>query len=136
MPLRKLGIPGLLAAISIAIAILLHSLLTVPGGKSPQQVEQEKAPIKEIDAPEMVSVAQLQINRLEQNLQTSEENIQKMFKNQQELNNALSQTNAQLANTTKALKDQRAYIAMIYEKMLELELKTESLGGGLSESGR
>lgn len=129
--LKKFGIPVLLAAIGIAIAVVLYSVLTTPGGKSPEEIAATK-PTETNPQNELLSTAQLQINRLETNLQKNEENVQRIFNNQKQLTDAIETLGAELEQSRKTAKDQRAYIAMLYQKVLDMELKTESLGGGLS----
>jgi len=142
MDFKKLGIPIALASVGIVAAVFLFEVLSTPGGKSPEQVEAERR-AQESQNPqvaatsEMLSTTQLQINRMETRVDASEKNVNTIYKNQTELEKSLKTLQAQAAADRKTITDQRAYIAMLYQKVLDMEMKVDSLGGGISGlSGR
>lgn len=118
---------ALIAVFGICAAVLLAQVLIPPqAGKSPEAVEAE-------NQEEQVSTSELEIKALTRRVTTLEENIKKIYSNQVELNKTISELLKNEEATKKANKENRAYIAMMYQKVLDIELRVENgLGGGFN----
>jgi len=116
--------PAILGVFLLAALIILLGIVFPPkSGKSPDQLPNQ-------NAQPGVDTQQLQINSLLEQQASTAGNLKKLYENQVKLNATI----ADLIKTSDAQKqvqkDNRAYIAMLYNKVLDLELQVQSLGGG------
>jgi predicted transcriptional regulator len=114
------------AIMGMGAMLLLGNLAMPPKeGKEPE--------VEQINPNEdAVNINSLQIKSLWRRLEAAEENIRKIYNNQTELNRSISELLDAHKRTSKTDKENRAYIAMIYDKVLSLELQVQSLGGGFN----
>lgn len=125
--IKKFGIPALIAVFGICAALLLVQTITPPPtGKAPEAVE-----IIE-NQSEQVSTESLEIRALKRKVKTLDENIKKIYSNQVELNKSIGDLVKNEENSKKTNKENRAYIAMMYQKILDIELQLENVGGGFN----
>lgn len=114
------------ALFGICALIILASIKSMPTAR-PSPTTQET-----VSTTEAISTETLQIRDLVRRMDQAEENIKKLYNNQLAINKKLSE----LVEADKLLeqgnKDNRAYIAMIYQKVLDMELQIKSLGGGFN----
>lgn len=119
--------PALIGLFGICAALVLAQMIIPPqAGKSPEAVQTE--------APEeQISTADLEIKALNRRVGTLEGNIKKIYSNQVELNKSIAEILKNEETTKKTNKENRAYIAMMYQKLLDLELRVENgMGGGFN----
>lgn len=81
---------------------------------------------------EALDLTSLQVKALESKMTTAEENIKRMYANQVKLNESIASLLKEDENIRKVLKENRAYVALLYQKSLDLELQVQSLGGGFN----
>jgi hypothetical protein len=125
--LKKVAMPAMIAIFGIGAALILTQMMFPPkAGKAP-------TPVMEEVVVEQVSNNDLEINSLNRRVAALEENIKKIYANQVELNKSISEMLKAEELTKKTNKENRAYIAMMYQKVLDIELRVENgLGGGFN----
>jgi septal ring factor EnvC (AmiA/AmiB activator) len=123
--IKKIAIPALAGVFVISALLLLFTVFSPP--KAGKPIQETKA-----EANEGINTMQLQVDAHEKRLKTCEENIKKIYNNQVELNKTLANINKDLDAIKNGTKDNKAYIAMMYQKVLDLELQVNSLGGGFN----
>lgn len=126
----KFIIPALGAIFALAAIVILSSILLSP--KSGPAIQE----VQGTNSSEVISTIDLQVQRLEKKIASIEENIKKIYSNQVKINESIGT----LIQTDEAIKvsqkDNRAYIAMIYQRVLDLELQVGNLGGGFNMKPR
>lgn len=126
----KFIIPAIGAIFGLAAILILSSIFLSP--KSGPAI----ADIQNANPSEVISTIDLQVQRLEKKTASIEENIKKIYSNQVKINESIG-TLIQTDESIKvSQKDNRAYIAMIYQRVLDLELQVSSLGGGFNMKSR
>lgn len=128
--IQKYLLPILGVVFAIATLTILITLISSPN--SGPNIEEVRAP----DSTEKVSTIDLQIQRAEKKIFDIEANIKKIYSNQVKLNESIGELIKTDDATKVAQKDNRAYIAMIYQRVLDLELQVGSLGGGFNMKSR
>jgi hypothetical protein len=123
---NKYLMPILGVVFGLAALLILGSLFIAPSsGPSIEDVQVS-------DSSERVSTLDIRVQRMEKKLFDIEANIKKIYSNQVKINESIGA----LINTDEgvkaAQKDNRAYIAMIYQRVLDLELQVSNLGGGFN----
>ena len=127
MDFKKIAIPALIGAFGICAALVISQIIIPPqAGKAPERVMED--PMEE-----KISTNDLEIKALTRRMATIEENIKKIYSNQVELNKSISDILKAEDTTKKTNKENRAYIAMMYQKVLDIELRVENgIGGGFN----
>lgn len=125
-PIKKYAVTAVGVIVAICAGVLLVQVL-IPAreGKAPEEIV--RAPQEEA-----VSTEILQIKSLIKRMEATEGNIRKIYDNQVEINRTIGELLASDETSKKTSKESRAYIAMMYQKLLDLELRMENVGGGFN----
>lgn len=116
----KLMIGGFTAAVFLVLLVVVFP----PRQGPPPET------IKDHDDNQTLSVDALQIKDLLARAKIQEENLQKLYNNQVKFNDSVASMLRELEAQRKAAKENRAYLAMLYQKVLDLEMQMQNLGGG------
>jgi hypothetical protein len=128
MQKHLLPILGVIFAIA-AVTVLISVLKSPTGGPSIEDVSVT-------DGTEKVSTLDLRVQSIEKKIFDIEANIKKIYSNQVKLNESIGELIKTDESTRVSQKDNRAYIAMIYQRVLDLELQVGNLGGGFNMKSR
>jgi hypothetical protein len=124
--IQKYLLPALGVVFAIAAVTILITMVKTPEGGP--AVEEITTP----DSSEKVSTIDLRVQSIEKKIFDIEANIKKIYSNQVKLNESIGELIKEDDSTKVAQKDNRAYIAMIYQRVLDLELQVGNLGGGFN----
>jgi septal ring factor EnvC (AmiA/AmiB activator) len=91
---------------------------------------------KEENSGEAIKATDLRLKTVEAKLNEIEKNIKKIYSNQLKLNESISALIDTDENLKKTQKENRAYVAMIYQRLLDTELQISNLGGGFNMKPR
>jgi flagellar basal body-associated protein FliL len=138
--MKKLVIISIMLLVGIGAAIVVILAATAPSGKSPEQIAHERALLEaekeKENGKQTVSTEELRMRNYEKRLGDIEHNIRTLYDNQLKMNKTVTDLVSNEDALRKAQKENRAYIASIYQKTLNLELQIGSLGGGFSNPSR
>jgi septal ring factor EnvC (AmiA/AmiB activator) len=124
--LQKYAIPVLGVLFGLASLLILAQIVFSP--KSSPNAED----IKGADTSEQINTTELRIQAIDKRLGEIEANIKKIYSNQVKLNESIGSLIQTDDGLKKTQKDNRAYIAMMYQRILDLELQVGNLGGGFN----
>jgi hypothetical protein len=124
--IQKYLLPVLGVVFAIAAVTILITAVKSPN--SGPAIEEVIVP----DASEKVSTIDLRVQSIEKKIFDIEANIKKIYSNQVKLNESIGELIKTDEATKASQKDNRAYIAMIYQRVLDLELQVGNLGGGFN----
>lgn len=128
--IQKYLLPALGVVFAIAAITILLTLIKSPN--SGPNIEDVAMP----DTSEKVSTIDLRVQSLEKKIFDIDANIKKIYSNQVKLNESIGELIKTDESSKVAQKDNRAYIAMIYQRVLDLELQVGNLGGGFNMKSR
>jgi len=112
------------AFITVGLSVLALATTFFIPSKNPSQ-SPTATPV-----PTTIPTYQLEINYLSQKMTTAEKNIVKMYENQQSLQKSLESVIANVKALQTETEQNRSYIATLYKKLRELELREQNTGGG------
>ena len=124
--LQKYAIPALGILFGVASILILSQVILAPkSGPSPEEIQTS-------DGSEKINTTELRLQATEKRLGEIEANIKKIYSNQVKLNESIGSLIKTDEGLKKTQRENRAYIAMIYQRVLDLELQVSNLGGGFS----
>jgi hypothetical protein len=124
--LQKYLVPGLGALFGLAAILILGTVFLLP------QEGKEIEPEKNSANGTVLDNTELRLSALEEQMKTTSENIRKIYSNQVKLNDTVGKLIKTDEAHIKTIKENRAYIAMIYQRILDVELQVSALGGGFN----
>jgi hypothetical protein len=127
--IQKYLLPAIGVVSAIAAVTILLSSIKAPSGPSAEEIMPPAS-------TEKVTTIDLRVQSLEKKIFDIEANIKKIYSNQVKLNESIGELIKTDDATKVAQKDNRAYIAMIYQRLLDLELQVSNLGGGFNMKPR
>jgi hypothetical protein len=128
--IQKYALPALGAIFGIAsLMILLQVVLSPQEGATALEKPNE-------DSSEVLKATDLRLKSLEAKANDMEKNIKKIYSNQVKLNESIASLIETDESIKKNTKENRAYIAMIYQRVLDSELQISNLGGGFNVKPR
>jgi hypothetical protein len=128
--LKKFVLPAIGIIFALAsMLILAQVLMGAKEGPDP-------TPVKQDNSGEAIKATDLRLKTVEAKLNEVEKNIKKIYSNQLKLNESISALIDTDENLKKTQKENRAYVAMIYQRLLDTELQISNLGGGFQMKPR
>jgi hypothetical protein len=106
-------------------AILLVPTFFIP--RPPEPTYQETNP-----NTEAVDTTRLELNSIQEKIKTLQQNMDKVFQNQVNLQTSLEILVQNQTKKEASIKENRKYITSLYQRILDLELQLQTLGGGFN----
>lgn len=108
----------------------LGGLLVATAIVQPKRPEGQATQIPE--TPPAIDTTSLELESLQKQTQTLTANLKKLYENQQNLQTSLTACIQNLQNLQKESRENREYIAKLYQRILDMELQLQTVGGGFN----
>jgi hypothetical protein len=109
---------------------ILGGLLVATAAIQPKRPEVK--PTDPSETPAGIDTTALEVESLQKQTQTLTANLKKLYENQQNLQSSLTACIQNLQNLQKESRENREYIAKLYQRILDIELQLQTVGGGFN----